>query len=195
MQITLKHWWDFTLGDQINLKHVIPDSKVHGAHMGPTWVLSAQDGPPCWPYEPCYPGLDRWASVSILPVKTGSLMWIAVMYLFALLTCMIILTKQLAKGPMALYYWPWLIVPWNSVIIFIYKTKCDISINIIKVDGYTITGPTHAKWLVASWWPVCCTIVSSIRTSVNITHYALQQTSRVLRVAWLCSCSRCSVHD
>ena len=22
-----------------------PDSKVHGANMGPTWVLSAQDGP------------------------------------------------------------------------------------------------------------------------------------------------------
>ena len=25
--------------------HVIPDSKVHGANMGPTWVLSARDGP------------------------------------------------------------------------------------------------------------------------------------------------------
>ena len=24
---------------------VIPDSKVHGANMGPTWVLSAPDGP------------------------------------------------------------------------------------------------------------------------------------------------------
>ena len=23
----------------------IPDSKVHGANMGPTWVLSASDGP------------------------------------------------------------------------------------------------------------------------------------------------------
>ena len=23
----------------------IPDSKVHGANMGPTWVLSAPDGP------------------------------------------------------------------------------------------------------------------------------------------------------
>ena len=27
-----------------------PDSKVHEAYMGPTWVLSA----PCWPHEPCY---------------------------------------------------------------------------------------------------------------------------------------------
>ena len=30
-----------------------PDSKAHGANMGPTWVLSA----PCWPHEPCYLGL------------------------------------------------------------------------------------------------------------------------------------------
>ena len=29
-----------------------PDSKVHVAHMGPTWVLSAPDGP----HEPCYQG-------------------------------------------------------------------------------------------------------------------------------------------
>ena len=29
-----------------------PDSKVHGANMGPTWVLSAPDGP----HEPCYQG-------------------------------------------------------------------------------------------------------------------------------------------
>ena len=26
-------------------RHAIPDSKVHGAHLGPTWVLSAPDGP------------------------------------------------------------------------------------------------------------------------------------------------------
>ena len=30
---------------------VITDSKVHGANMGPTWVLSAPDGLPCWPHE------------------------------------------------------------------------------------------------------------------------------------------------
>ena len=30
---------------------VIPDNKVHGANMGPTWVLSAPDGLPCWPHE------------------------------------------------------------------------------------------------------------------------------------------------
>ena len=30
----------------------IPDSKVHGANMGPIWVLSAPDGP----HEPCYQG-------------------------------------------------------------------------------------------------------------------------------------------
>ena len=29
-----------------------PDKKVHGANMGPAWVLSAPDGP----HEPCYQG-------------------------------------------------------------------------------------------------------------------------------------------
>ena len=33
----------------------VPDSKVHGASMGPTWVLSA----PCWPHEPCYQGMHK----------------------------------------------------------------------------------------------------------------------------------------
>ena len=32
-------------------KCIIPDSKIHGANMGPTWVLSAPDGP----HEPCFP--------------------------------------------------------------------------------------------------------------------------------------------
>ena len=30
----------------------IPDSKVYGANVGTTWVLSAPDGP----HEPCYQG-------------------------------------------------------------------------------------------------------------------------------------------
>ena len=35
-----------------------PDSKVHGANMGPTWVLSAPDGSHVGPmnHEPCYQG-------------------------------------------------------------------------------------------------------------------------------------------
>ena len=33
-----------------------PDSKIHGANMGPTWVLSAPDGPHVGPREPCYQG-------------------------------------------------------------------------------------------------------------------------------------------
>ena len=31
---------------------MVPDSKVHGDNMGPTWVLSVPDGP----HEPCYHG-------------------------------------------------------------------------------------------------------------------------------------------
>ena len=40
--------WLMTLTDY--LKN-IPDSKVHGANMGPTWVLSAPDGPDVGPMK------------------------------------------------------------------------------------------------------------------------------------------------
>ena len=33
------------LNDLSPVQTTHPDSKVHGAHMGPTWVLSAPDGP------------------------------------------------------------------------------------------------------------------------------------------------------
>ena len=29
----------------MGVRHVFPDSKVHEANMGPTWALSAPDGP------------------------------------------------------------------------------------------------------------------------------------------------------
>ena len=32
-------------------------SKVHGANMGPTWVLVVPRWAPCWPHEPCYMGI------------------------------------------------------------------------------------------------------------------------------------------
>ena len=44
-----------------------PDCKVQGANMGPTWVLSAPDGPPCWPHEPCYQDRSRIAGLVPLP--------------------------------------------------------------------------------------------------------------------------------
>ena len=34
---------DWHAGGKLLIKY--PDSKVHGANMGPTWVLSAPDGP------------------------------------------------------------------------------------------------------------------------------------------------------
>ena len=30
---------------QLSIYHSIPENKVHGANIGPNWVLSAQDGP------------------------------------------------------------------------------------------------------------------------------------------------------
>ena len=35
----------YDISDERRRLHVYPDSKVHGANMGPTWVLSAPDGP------------------------------------------------------------------------------------------------------------------------------------------------------
>ena len=42
----------------------IPDSKVHGAHLGPTWVLSVPGGPPVGPMnlairDPCHTHYDE----------------------------------------------------------------------------------------------------------------------------------------
>ena len=47
--------WTFDITDTISAIHIsetnnfiyntYPESKVHGANMGPTWVLSAPDGP------------------------------------------------------------------------------------------------------------------------------------------------------
>ena len=42
----------YGLRNQHNTSH----SKVHGANMGPTWVLSAPRWTPCWPHEPCNQG-------------------------------------------------------------------------------------------------------------------------------------------
>ena len=33
-----------------------PDSNVHGANMGSTWVLATPVWAPCWPHKPCYQG-------------------------------------------------------------------------------------------------------------------------------------------
>ena len=47
----LEAWWGphfcwlVTYLISIHETHDFPDSKVHGANMGPTWVLSAPDGP------------------------------------------------------------------------------------------------------------------------------------------------------
>ena len=48
MKITLpwfKCHWSLFVGISLALSQRCPGSKVHGANMGPTWVLSAPDGP------------------------------------------------------------------------------------------------------------------------------------------------------
>ena len=43
----------------------VPDSKVHGANMGPTWVLSAPDGPHVSPMNLAIRG-DNSSVISLL---------------------------------------------------------------------------------------------------------------------------------
>ena len=43
--------WDIDSEHSIQLLDIQPDSKVHGANMGPTWVLSASDGPNVGPMK------------------------------------------------------------------------------------------------------------------------------------------------
>ena len=47
------------------VKDNIPDSKVHGANMGPTWVLSAPDGPHVGPLDLAIRDLFRKKSLEI----------------------------------------------------------------------------------------------------------------------------------
>ena len=54
-----------------------PDSKVHGANMGPNWVLSAPDGPHVGPHEPCYQGgplVPQYPYTNPVPHSLGQLM-------------------------------------------------------------------------------------------------------------------------
>ena len=43
----------------------VPDGKVHVAHMGPTWVLSAPDGPHVGPMNLAIRGSDKFLSNKI----------------------------------------------------------------------------------------------------------------------------------
>ena len=54
----------------------IPDSKVHGANMGPTWVLSVPDGPHVGPM-PCYQGYTLYnMCTDSFVVTLSSLNWV-----------------------------------------------------------------------------------------------------------------------
>ena len=51
----------------------VPDSKVHGANMGPTWVLSALDGPHCGPMNFAIRGVIYYRNASTNRVLIDSL--------------------------------------------------------------------------------------------------------------------------
>ena len=49
-----------------------PDSKFHGVNMGPTWVLSAPDGPHVGPMKHCYQGGHVLTCTGINIIKRSS---------------------------------------------------------------------------------------------------------------------------
>ena len=50
----------------------VPDSKVHGANMGPTWVLAAPDGPHVGPMNLAIRGICPY---SLVPDDKLGLLW------------------------------------------------------------------------------------------------------------------------
>ena len=54
--------------------NTIPDSKVHGANMGPTWVLVGPRWAPYWPDEPCYQG-SYYRTASHLEMGSVNVEW------------------------------------------------------------------------------------------------------------------------
>ena len=89
------------------------DSKVHGANMGPIWVLSAQD----WPHEPCYQGHDC-VVVCLDELRTKSSLRIHRMHL----TIFIIITS--IRNTVSIYqrYQPCIIIP-------VYHTLLEVPIT------------------------------------------------------------------
>ena len=71
------HWyileWQSTSSSNVWKQH--PNSKVHGAHMGPTWVLSAPDGPHVGPMNLAiravhfyFYQVTCWPSLTLVPL-------------------------------------------------------------------------------------------------------------------------------
>ena len=67
---SLWYIWPFNLWTKFWVSmQSFPDSKVHGANMGPIWVLSA----PCRPHEPCHQGyfLEENLLFIMVPLELG----------------------------------------------------------------------------------------------------------------------------
>ena len=61
------HLWEVNMGlsNSLVLSGNNPDSNVHGANMGPTWVLSAPDGPYIGPMNLAIREAITWGSVDL----------------------------------------------------------------------------------------------------------------------------------
>ena len=61
-------------GDNADWQGQVPDSKVHGANMGPTWVLSAPDGPHVGPLNLAIRGV-MWSYLRYQVMTRAALSW------------------------------------------------------------------------------------------------------------------------
>ena len=83
MMLNRAWWWGSLKLCQswTHKRHPIPDSKAHGANMGPTWVLSAPDGPQVGPMNLAIEdGLPYWASYGMSSVSIWEKIHPVIMY-------------------------------------------------------------------------------------------------------------------
>ena len=77
---TLLQWvngfiYNRTRPNHVHILRNIPDSKVHGGNMGPTWVLSAPDGPPVGPMNLAIKNTVSAQHEEVMPLKPFPRHW------------------------------------------------------------------------------------------------------------------------
>ena len=114
-----------------------PDSKVHGAYIGPAW--GRQD--PCWPHDPCYLGND------------GRLWVVAVEFHCNTFGCRQILTIKvfIVSSKFDLLY-----------ILAISTYWVVLHLTTLKRDSIVFVLLKHAMWLEQKWFDIPIQLIALI---------------------------------
>ena len=145
--------------------HIYPDSKVHGANMGPTWVLSAQDGPHVGPMNLAIRVHIHFCDPRKLPFKTQ---WKGPEYIATVITTRL----ELSQG--------------YSQAIHLHKRVNYTDIN--EAQSYwgnihdtkqmvTSTIDLLQKWIkcVDGLWIISCTLKSGVKTKTKQRSWSRKQ--------------------